>query len=306
MSARSGAWPRSKPAPLTTSSAEASADSAAFPKANVNRLRARYGSGSAAAKAGRQQLFENPAGLDFLTLNTSRPLFASARMRRAVNFAIDRTALARLGFFNNPPPFEPTDQYLPPGMPGFKDAHIYPFRPDIATARRLAGPGKHGTAVLYTCNVTPCPEQAQLIKDNLRAIGIDVDVHQFDWGVVTTKVRKPGEPFDLTPSWTVFAYVDPSAVLNAFLDSNVANLDSNWARFDDPAYNRKLEAAAILAGPARYLAYADLDADLARNAAPWVAWGVPPWREFFSPRIGCQVFDPSVPNMDIAALCLRK
>jgi YVTN family beta-propeller protein len=278
-----------------------------IPTGDIPRLRARYGSRSAAAKGGRQQFFENPSGaLFFVTLNTSRPLFANPRMRRAVNFAIDRIALANLGFAGWPPPFEPTDQYLPTTMPGFRDAHIYPLRPNVAEARRLAGPGRH-RAVLYTCNVSPCPQQAEILKEDLSAIGIDLDVKQFDWIAVATKVRTKGEPFDLTPSFTSFGpLLDPSADLNAFLDSNVSTLDSNWARFDDPRYNRKLDATARLSGTARYRAYARLDADLARNAAPWAAWGLSLWPEFFSSRIGCQVYDPTSTGTDLAALCIRK
>ena len=63
-------------------------------------------------------------------------------MRRAVNYAIDRRALAR-----HPIPEalagRPTDQHIPPGWPGFRDAAIYPLGgPDLATARRLAGDGR--------------------------------------------------------------------------------------------------------------------------------------------------------------------
>ena len=62
------------------------------------RLAAKHGPGSAAAKSGKQQYFENTSlGTDFITLNTHRPFFRDARLRRAVSYAIDRTTLARLG-----------------------------------------------------------------------------------------------------------------------------------------------------------------------------------------------------------------
>ena len=85
--------------------------------------------------------------VDMVRLNTSRPLFASARMRRAVNYAVDRQALAANGgsFYAHA---TVAQMYLPPGVPGFRDEHIYPLRPDLPTARRLAGPGRH-TAMLY-------------------------------------------------------------------------------------------------------------------------------------------------------------
>ncbi len=83
-------------------------------------------------------------------LNTHRPLFRDVRLRQAVNYAIDRRKLAEIAG-----DMQPTDQYLPPGMPGFKDVDIYPFTPNVSAARRLAGTQRR-TAILYTA-ARPCP-----------------------------------------------------------------------------------------------------------------------------------------------------
>ena len=79
--------------------------------------------------------------------NTSRAPFSSARLRRAVNYALDRRALARRGLFTDLPT-SPTAQYLPPGMPGYREASTYPLTPDLAKARKLAGPERR-SVVLY-------------------------------------------------------------------------------------------------------------------------------------------------------------
>ena len=57
-------------------------------------------------------------------MNTSRPLFSTAAARQAVNLALDRPALIATGgaFSGNP-----TDQYIPPTVPGFRDESIYPL-----------------------------------------------------------------------------------------------------------------------------------------------------------------------------------
>ena len=76
----------------------------------ASNLTARYGPGSAAAAAGRQQYFPNgqqAVALDFLDLNTRRPLFANVRLRQAVNYAIDRRALAQTGDGSDPLPERP-------------------------------------------------------------------------------------------------------------------------------------------------------------------------------------------------------
>lgn len=77
-----------------------------------------------------------------------------------------------------------------------------------------------------------------------------------------------------------------------------------YTPFDDPSYRRKARAASRLSGPRRYLAYGALDVDAVRNAAPVVAVGNKFSRDFFSARMGCQVFNP-VYGIDLAALCIR-
>ena len=277
------------------------------PGASDARLTRRFGPGSAAARAGRQRYFANPLLLTyFLALNTSRPLFATATMRRAVNYAIDRTALAHLGIVSNRAPSEPTDQYLPPGVPGFRDVHIYPLTPNFGLARKLAR-ARGGHAVLYTCNTPPCPQAAEIIKADLEAIGVDVEVRAFPLEVLFGKVATRGEPFDLATIGWGADYPDPADFLNLLLDGHSiqASGNVNYAYFDDPRYNRKLAAAARLTGPKRYRAYADLDVQLARDAAPWVGLANPTNRDFFSARMGCESYQP-VYGIDLAALCIRR
>ena len=135
-------------------------------------LAARYGSGSPAARAGGQQYFVNSLlGLVNLDLNASRPLFADANLRKAVNYALDRRAIARA----YRPLATPTDQYLQPVIPGFRDTHVYPLTRDLARARRLAR-GHGGHAVLYACSTPACREVAQLIQTELAPIGVSVEI----------------------------------------------------------------------------------------------------------------------------------
>jgi ABC-type transport system substrate-binding protein len=264
----------------------------------ASRLAGRYGPGSAAAAHGTQRYFTNPSfQLDYFLLNTHRPLFSDVRMRRAVNYAIDRNKLAQLGDFYQPLPEPPTDHYIPPGLPGFRDAHIYPMTPDVAKARELAhGAGR--TAVLYTCDAYPCQEQAQIIKTDLAAIGLQVQIKTFPSSKLYTRETTPGEPFDLAWQGWIPDYPDPQAMLTPLLEDSTIG-----PTFDDPGYQRKLAAAARLSGPRRYLTYGELDLDLARNAAPLAAFGDQPSDDFFSARIGCQTFGTY--GMDLAALCIR-
>lgn len=264
-------------------------------------LAARYGPRSAAASSGHQQYFANTESvLDYFALNTHRPLFADARLRQAVSYAINRAALARLGDPFASVPEHPTDQYLPPGIPGHTDAQIYPFTPDLTEARQLAKGHAGATAVLYTCNRPTCIEQAQIVTNDLAAIDLHVVVKTFEDRALARRIGTPGEPFDIfgEGSW-VADYPDPTGVLDPLLEAS-----SSGPTLDDPTYRRRLAAAARRTGPERYLAYARLDADLVRNAAPLVAYGNPSTHELFSARMGCQTYGFN--GIDLAALCIKR
>jgi YVTN family beta-propeller protein len=275
--------------------------------AYAGKLQRRY---SNHTKAGHRQFFVDPLwAVDAFALNTSRPLFSDPKLRRAVNYAIDRRALAREGSFflggGGPLSSVPTDQYLPSVVPGFKDFSIYPLSPDVSRAKRLAG-RIHRHAVLYTCNFSPCPQEAQILRRNLAAIGITVEVREFTGANLGDREQRRGEPYDLALVTWATDYPDPYDVLNILLDGTLARRGRglNLSHFDDPTYNRRLEAAARLSGDARYRAYARLDADLARDAAPLVSFGNETARDFFSARIGCQLYQPVV-GFDLGALCIR-
>ena len=281
---------------VTSGTADFLADG--VPPGSAARLAKRYGPGGEAAKNGRQRYFpDTPPELDFYVLNTHRGIFRDVRLRRAVNYAIDRRALARLGDSFTRVPERPTDQYLPPGMPGYVDQHIYPSTPDLAKARELAG-RKRRTAVVYMCS--QCAEESQIVKANLASIGIDAQVKTFPFGALFERLARKGEPFDMALSGWQADYPDPANFLNLQL------LSGMYPPLDNPAYKRRLEAAARLSGPARYLAYSKLDADLARNVAPWVAVGNASSPDFFSARMGCQVFQPAYGFIDLGALCIRR
>ena len=89
---------------------------------------------------------------DELAFDTGHGLFADPRMRQAVNYALDRPALAAaLGDLA-------AASYLPPGLPGSRVRHVYPLSgPDLERARALAGP-HGGHAVLAVCSDPGCTE----------------------------------------------------------------------------------------------------------------------------------------------------
>jgi peptide/nickel transport system substrate-binding protein len=248
----------------------------------------------------KSRFFVKP-GLSFrgYALNTSRPLFRdNPRLRQAVNFAIDRSALEGGGGRG-----QLTDQYLPTAMPGFMDAPIYPLRrPELRRARALArGNTRGGKAVLYTPDFPQTLVYARIVGRNLAKIGLDVQVKGLPQAAFFSRAFARGEPVDIvfTP-WTP-DYIDPFSYLNLFFDSRFIG-GSNNARFDSPVYDRLLREAAGLEGAARARAYGLLDVRLARDAAPMVATTFLNEPTLVSKRVGCIVLRP---ELDLTAVCLK-
>jgi peptide/nickel transport system substrate-binding protein len=240
-------------------------------------------------------------------MNAARPLFSDVRLRRAVNHAIDRQALAAEGLraaeIN---PFNagaPTDEYVPPSASGAVDFHVYPLNgPDLGVAKRIAGP-VHATAIMYTPNSSPWRDEAQIVRRNLRPLGIDVEIKEFAIGDFFTRVTRPREPFDLAVSGYFFPS-DPVRMLGLYRRGGIIGA-ANISHFENPAFDRKLAAAARLSGAKRYRAVSLLALELQRDWAPSAVFATTASRDFFSARIGCQTYQPMW-GIVLGALCLRQ
>jgi ABC-type oligopeptide transport system substrate-binding subunit len=113
----------------------------AMSPAEETRLRARYG---AARRVTGQRFFASPWTIvQHLAFNTARAV-RDPRLRRAVGFALDRNALVAQRRADGPS--LPTDQYLPPGLPGFRDGR---------RTRSAATSSAHGGWPVVTAGTSP-------------------------------------------------------------------------------------------------------------------------------------------------------
>ena len=188
---------------------------------------------------------------------------------------------------------------IPPGIPGFRDRHIYPLVPDVAKARRLAGNGHHD-AELYCVLEGGGPQVAQIVKNNLAAIGIDVHIHCMPGDEFYTRLSRTNEPWDMDVESYGSDYNDPGEFINGLAVDN----NFNETHYHDPGLSRRIRAAERLSGVRRAQAYAGLDLTLTRDVVPWINFANGISQDFFSARIGCQLYQP-VEGIDLAALCIR-
>jgi peptide/nickel transport system substrate-binding protein len=247
-----------------------------------------------------------------LVLNTSRPLFKdNVALRQAVNYAVDRTGIVRAtpsGLLGQ----TPTDQVMPSQIPGWRDYRLYPLTgPDLGRARQLAqGNLRGGQAILWIPGGPTglfYSSEAQVVVSNLKAIGLDVQVKVMANAVINAEAGTPGASYDMILNEWQLAYPDPGSALVPYLGGENARKpsgNSNFAYFDEPAYDRRMAAADRLTGTARFRAFSKLDADIMRNQAPWAPlyeqslWGLE------SKRVDCLRTQPAV-GLDFTAMCLR-
>jgi predicted Ser/Thr protein kinase len=255
----------------------------------------RKGPGSAPGRAGRQQYYPYDAPfLDTIVFNTARPLFRDVRLRRAVNYALDRRALAA-AYAD-----EPGDAIVPPAIPGFRSGHTYPIDgPDLPTARRLAGRQKRH-AVIAICGDPRLPKLAAIVRSNLARIEMTASV------IESQQCPGPYERADLlfVTLGANLHELDPAQFVDQALDSSVYGSPLGPGPWRAARFRSEVARSHVLRGQARRTAYRRIQAQLMRMA-PLAVFGSFVWGEYVSPKVGCRVNQAEFGFLDLGALCKR-
>jgi ABC-type oligopeptide transport system substrate-binding subunit len=230
--------------------------------------------------------------ISYIAMNSNNRLFHNnPQLRRAVNYVIDRRAMVALSRSHT---MVPADQYLPPGFPGFKDIDAYPFTPDVRKAQELAAGHvpSGGPWIYYYSLAAPGPERMELVRRQLRLIGIEIEPQAFRGFSIWDPARSRKSPHAFTVAGWCADYPDPYNFINTLLYGRGIQEENNWnvAYFNDPAFDDRMERAAQLTGEERLRAYERLEHDLVRDAAPWAVWGQPTNQFFFSDRVDMRSF----------------
>ena len=247
--------------------------------------------------------------LRMLALNSERPLFRNnPRLRRAVNFALDRSAL--LATAGGSIAARLTDQYLPYVVPGFRDAAIYPLDgADLAKAEELSGGRLQGKkAVLLTTQFVLPVQAAQLAAQQLAKLGLQVEIRTVPDHVASAeyleKLTAPGAEWDIALVLWTPNIPDAYAYLHLLVESQQLGGET-LTRVRSKLLRTALQRAVRLPqGRERNQAYAAIDAMLARDVAPVAPLNVVNEATLVSDRVAprCVVLRPV---LDLAVACLK-
>jgi ABC-type transport system substrate-binding protein len=222
-----------------------------------------------------------------IALNNRRGIFqGNAALRRAVNWAIDRTDYAGV---SGPFARTPWTHLLPPSYPGsITRPSLQPYAPkaNIAKARAIAaGHFKDGRiTVYYRSSGAIGPAEAQLVRRDLINLGFHADnitMKGFSGGDLYDAMGKRGTDADLGVSMGWCSDYPGLAGTFPFLPFG------GGSPFfpNSPKYLKKIEAARRLRGNARTTAIGKLDIDIMKNVAPTIVTNTLNNRFFFSNRV---------------------
>jgi peptide/nickel transport system substrate-binding protein len=257
------------------------------------------------------QLNVNPNPVvDTLALNTRVAPFNDVRVRRALNYAVDRAQVARIIGADS----QPTCQLLPPYIPGYRPYCPYTLdpnpagiwhAPDLAKARGLiAASGTRGAAVTVWSQPNPVyiPDYdpvGRYLVSLLNRLGYRAKLRSV---LANDPAYNPADPrqkvqaslgvdYPLFPSASEF--IGPQWIgCRSFKPDSAANL--NVTELCDPhadATVRAALAAEAAGSPDATSLWANADREFT-NQAPFVNLVVPSTTDFVSHRVGNYLYNP--------------
>jgi peptide/nickel transport system substrate-binding protein len=225
----------------------------------------------------------NTVSTYYFGFNSLKPPFNDLKVRQAVNYAVDPTAIERLygGLM------APTQQVLPPDMPGYQKIELYPH--DMAKAQALmkqANPSDKNVTV-WADDEDPQPKVGAYMQDILKQLGFNAKLKVINGDIYFDVIGKKATP-DVDIVWNDWFqdYPHPDDFFNPLLNGNNIAASANLnVYFDDPAINKRIEQLVQLPlNSSTEAQYAALDKQVMEQAA-WVPYGNRTWTTFTSDRV---------------------
>jgi ABC-type transport system substrate-binding protein len=211
----------------------------------------------------------------YVTLNTHVKPFDNAKVRQAVNMAINKDRIVRI--INGRA--TPASQVLPPLMPGYDQSYKgYAYDAEKAKALLAEAGLKDGFSTqIYTSNTDPQPRITQAIQQDLAAIGVKAEIK----AVANPNVIAAGGTQGQAPMvWSgglgwIADFPDPSDFYGPILGCGSAVAGGwNWSWYCNKDIDARGQAADAMPVPAkaeeRNKAWAQIFTDIQTNDAPWI------------------------------------
>jgi len=244
-----------------------------------------------------------PANTYYFFMNNRTPPFDNLKVRQAVNFAINREALIRVyGGLG-----QPTEQVLPPTYPSYKKLNNYPY--NLAKAKKLVDEsGDKGMQVtVWNHDRGSDPKATAYLTDVLNSIGFKAKEKIVNSAVYWTTVGNQATKAQIGFADWFQDYPHPLDWFDVLLNGDriTQTHNNNYANFDDPAVNAKIEA--LKKEPSLNskvnAEWAEVD-KMVDEQAPWAAFMNRQFTDFFNSDMDLSCYVNHVLyQFDFATIC---
>ena len=208
----------------------------------------------------------------YITLNVGIEPLDQLPVREAINMAINKDRITQIINGRAVPATQP----LPPTMPGYTEGYEgFAFDVDAAKAKLAEAGLEDGFSTeLYVMNTDPNPRIAQAIQQDLKAIGVDVDIRS----LAQANVIEAGGAGEAPMIWSggmawIADFPDPSNFYGPILGCAGAGEGGwNWSKFCDESIDAmatKADSMTDPSAPERLEMWSDTYMKVMEQA-PWV------------------------------------
>ena len=243
---------------------------------------------------GSQFTVEPTISTYYFWMNTTAAPFDDVKVRQAVNYAVDPSALERIYSGQ----IKAAHQILPEGMPGHKPFDLYPH--NMAKAKEMleeANPSDMDITV-WTDNESPNKEAGEYYEGVLKELGFNTKLKVINADNYFTVIGNRSTP-DLDTGWSDWFedYPHPNDFFQPLLagESILQTNNGNFAQIDEPSLNQEISTLGEeQLGPEQEKKYAELDKKY-MELAPWAPYGQRTLDTFVSSNINLDniIYNPT-------------
>lgn len=185
----------------------------------------------------------------WIAINVNNPKFKDEKVRRAIQYALDVQQVMEGSYSGLA---KAATGVIPPGMPGHRDAILYPADMEKAQALLDEADVSDLTVELACQNDKTSQLTCQIVQAVLGQVGITVDIKALDDGVYWTIGDKNSGDGWKTLELVLMNFaggVDPSENLTWFRPSQIGVY--NWSQFDSPEFEKLYQEGMAETDPAK-------------------------------------------------------
>jgi peptide/nickel transport system substrate-binding protein len=195
----------------------------------------------AADPAAQDRLITSDGGLlYYAALNNDSPVLSDPKVREAVQYAVDRTAIVLAQ--GGEEAAAPATTVITPGVPGYEKFDLFPENVD--KAKDLLTEAGHPDGVdltLWVANEDTAAAEA--LQQGLARADINVDIVPLDISAMYGDAMGGNPDYDMMLSYWVPDYPSANSSVSLFFESKYIDGGYNLSRYDNPEIDAAIEDA---------------------------------------------------------------